>query len=70
MKGQNSGGDQALANTPPDPLREMASAVVDGEASEFETRRLLEALGEPGVSALVARHYTVRSVLRREAPAL
>lgn len=70
MKGQNSGGEQALATTPPDPLREMASALVDGEASEFETRRLLESLGDPGVSALLARHYTVRSVLRRDASAL
>lgn len=70
MKGQHSGGERALATTPPDPLREMASALVDGEASEFETRRFLESLGEPGVSALVARHYTVRSVLRRDASAI
>jgi sigma-E factor negative regulatory protein RseA len=48
----------------------MVSALVDGEASEFETRRLLEVLGEADVRALVARHYTVRSVLRREAPDL
>jgi sigma-E factor negative regulatory protein RseA len=48
----------------------MVSALVDGEASEFETRRLLEVLGEPEVRALVSRHYTVRTVLRREAPEL
>lgn len=69
MKGQNSGGEPALATTP-EPLREMVSALVDGEASDFETRRLLASLGDPGVSALVARHYTVRTVLRREAEML
>jgi hypothetical protein len=69
MRGQHSGGEAALGTTT-EPQREMASALVDGEASEFETRRLLEALGEPEVRALVARHYTVRTLLRRDAPEL
>ena len=69
MKGQHSGGEPSLATTT-EPQREMVSALVDGEASEFETRRLLEVLGEPEVRALVSRHYTVRTVLRREAPEL
>ena len=69
MKGQNNGGEPALATTT-DPMREMASALVDGESSEFETRRVLEALDDPALRALVARHYTLRSVVRREAPML
>lgn len=53
-----------------EPLREMASALVDGEASEFETRRVLEQATDPAIRSLLARHYAVRSVLRREAPLL
>jgi sigma-E factor negative regulatory protein RseA len=53
-----------------EPLRDMVSALVDGEASEFETRRVLEQAGDPAVRALIGRHYAVRSVLRREAEVL
>ena len=52
-----------------EPLRESASALVDGETAEFETRRLLEQ-STPELHALLARHYTVRSVLRHEADLL
>ena len=52
------------------PLREMISAVVDGEASEFEYRRVLESVDDPGVTALLGRHYTVRALARGEAQAL
>ncbi|MBP6381278.1 MAG: hypothetical protein KBG29_00510 [Pseudomonadales bacterium] len=52
------------------PLREMISAVVDGEASEFEYRRVLDGVDEPGVSALIGRHYAVRAVARGEVQAL
>lgn len=52
-----------------EPLREMASALVDGETGEFETRRLLEQ-STPELTALLARHYTVRSALRSEADLL
>jgi sigma-E factor negative regulatory protein RseA len=48
----------------------MASALVDGEASEFEYRRVLESMQDGAVGALVGRHYTVRTLLRREAAAL
>ena len=34
------------------PLREMISAVVDGEASEFEYRRVLESVDDAGVTLL------------------
>ena len=51
-----------------EPLKEMVSALVDGEASDFEARRVLEQAGDPAVRALLARHYAVRSVLRRDAP--
>jgi sigma-E factor negative regulatory protein RseA len=53
-----------------EPLREMISAVVDGEASEFEYRRVLESVDDAGVAALLGRHYAVRAVARREAQAL
>jgi len=53
-----------------EPLREMASALVDGEAGEFETRRLLEQADQPGLRALIGRHYTVRTLLRHEADQL
>ncbi|MBK8993468.1 MAG: hypothetical protein IPM40_18165 [Gammaproteobacteria bacterium] len=52
------------------PLREMISAVVDGEASEFEYRRVLESVDDAGVTALLGRHYAVRAVARGEARAL
>lgn len=48
----------------------MVSAVVDGEASEFEYRRVLDSVGEPEVRALLGRHYAVRAVARGEAQAL
>ncbi len=69
MKGKQSGGEPVLARTT-EPLREMVSALVDGEASDFETRRLLEAFGDAGLRDLAGRHYTVRSVLRRDAASL
>ena len=52
-----------------EPVRESASALVDGETGEFETRRLLEQT-TPELRALLDRHYTVRAVLRREADLL
>lgn len=69
MKAPDTGGALPLAPTP-DPLREMASTLVDGEASEFECRRLLEALPDPRVNELLSRHYTVRSLLRRDSARL
>lgn len=69
MKAPDTGGARSLAPTP-DPLREMASALVDGETSEFECRRLLGALPGSGISGLLERHYTVRSLLRRDSPVL
>lgn len=48
----------------------MISAVVDGEASEFEYRRVLESVDDAGVTALLGRHYAVRAVARGEARAL
>ena len=48
----------------------MISAVVDGEASEFEYRRVLESVDDAGVTALLGRHYAVRAVVRGEARAL
>jgi sigma-E factor negative regulatory protein RseA len=53
-----------------EPLREMASALVDGEASEFECRRVLGGMDDGAVGALLGRHYTVRTLLRREAALL
>ena len=53
-----------------EPLREMVSAVVDGEASEFELRRVLDGCEDAAVGALLARHFAVRSVLRGETAAL
>lgn len=52
-----------------EPLREMASALVDGEASEFERRRVLEGM-DADVRDLLSRHYLLRAVLRREATVL
>lgn len=50
-----------------EPLREMVSAVVDGEAGEFELRRVLDGLDDDAaMRALLARHYAVRAVVRRE----
>ena len=69
MKGNEPGGEKALSRTT-EPLREMVSALVDGEASDFEIRRLLDSLEDPEVRGLVERHYTVRAVMRREASAL
>jgi sigma-E factor negative regulatory protein RseA len=51
-------------------LREMVSAVVDGEASDFECRRVLDSVHENEVRDLLSRHYTVRSVVRAEARSL
>ncbi len=53
-----------------EPLREMASAVVDGEASEFELRRVLDGLDEAELKSLLGRHYAVRAVVRHETTAL
>ncbi len=53
-----------------EPLREMVSAVVDGEASEFELRRVLDGCGDAEVEALLARHFAVRSVLHGDAAVL
>lgn len=53
-----------------EPLREMISAVVDGEASEFEYRRVLDSVQDAEVQALLGRHYTARSLVRAEAHAL
>jgi sigma-E factor negative regulatory protein RseA len=63
------GEEQALSEIG-EPLREMASALVDGEASEFESRRVLASMQDGAVGALIGRHYTVRTVLRREAALL
>jgi sigma-E factor negative regulatory protein RseA len=52
------------------PLREMISAVVDGEASEFEYRRVLDSVDDAEVTALLGRHYAVRAVARGEAQVL
>ena len=49
-----------------EPLREMVSALVDGEASEFETRRVLDEAAGAELRDLLGRHYTVRSLLRHE----
>jgi sigma-E factor negative regulatory protein RseA len=51
-------------------LREMVSAVVDGEASDFECRSVLHNMGDPEVRKLLARHYAVRAVARAEVRAL
>lgn len=53
-----------------EPLREMISAVVDGEASEFEYRKVFESLEDGDVRALLSRHYTLRTVMRRDADRL
>lgn len=50
-----------------EPLREMVSAVVDGESSEFEMRRVLDSFEDAEVRALMSRHFAVRSLLRGEA---
>lgn len=52
------------------PLGEMISAVIDGESSEFEMRRVLDGCDDAQTRALMARHFAVRSVLRGEATAL
>ena len=49
-----------------EPLREMISAVADGEASEFECRRVLDGLKDGEVRSLLGRHYALRSVMRGE----
>lgn len=49
-----------------EPLREMVSAFVDGEATELEFRRVLREAGDPDVRALIRRQYLVRSLMRRE----
>ena len=48
-------------------LREMVSALVDGEASEFECRRVLAGMDDPALRGLVDRHYSLRAVARQEA---
>ena len=51
-------------------LREMVSALVDGEASEFECRRVLAGMDDPALRSLVDRHYSLRAVARQEAQLL
>ena len=51
-------------------LREMVSALVDGEASEFECRRVLAGMDDPALRGLVDRHYSLRAVVRQEAQLL
>jgi sigma-E factor negative regulatory protein RseA len=51
-------------------LREMISAVVDGEASDFELRRVLDSMDDQGVRDLMSRHYSTRTVMRNEAACL
>jgi sigma-E factor negative regulatory protein RseA len=53
-----------------DPLKEAVSALVDGEAGDFELRRVLDQASDPAVRALIGRHYAVRGLLRREAEVL
>ena len=50
-----------------DPLHEMLSAVIDGEASEFEYRKVIEGLRKPELRSHMARHYALGSILRGEA---
>jgi sigma-E factor negative regulatory protein RseA len=49
------------------PLAEMISAVVDGEASEFEYRKVLDGLSEADVRGHIGRQYAMRAVIRGEA---
>jgi len=49
-----------------EPLREMVSALVDGESSEFECRRVLDGMESPELRALLARHYSLRAIARRD----
>ncbi|MBK7168731.1 MAG: sigma-E factor negative regulatory protein [Gammaproteobacteria bacterium] len=51
-------------------LQEMVSALVDGEASEFECRRVLAGMDDPALRGLVDRHYSLRAVARQEAQLL
>jgi len=51
-------------------LREMISAVVDGEASDFELRRVLDSMEQDGVRDLMSRHYAARAMMRNEAVSL
>lgn len=46
--------------------REAVSALVDGEASELEVRRLLRSDHADEVAAIWTRHQRVRSLMRRE----
>lgn len=49
--------------------RESLSALMDGEASEFEVRRLLDSLDEdPELRARWRRYQLARAALRRELP--
>lgn len=48
----------------------MVSALVDGEASEFECRRVLAGMDDPALRGLVDRHYSLRTVVRQEAQLL
>ncbi|HTL00014.1 MAG TPA: sigma-E factor negative regulatory protein [Pseudomonadales bacterium] len=48
-------------------LKESLSAVMDGEADEFEIRRVLnEAAGDPELRGVWERYHLVRSVMRGE----
>jgi sigma-E factor negative regulatory protein RseA len=48
-------------------LKESLSAVMDGEADEFEIRRVLnEAAGDPDLRGVWERYHLVRSVMRGE----
>jgi len=48
-------------------FKEMLSAVMDGEASEFETRRFLdEAQRSPELRGVWARYHLIGATLRRE----
>jgi sigma-E factor negative regulatory protein RseA len=53
-----------------EPLREMVSAFVDGEASELEFRRVLREAGDPDVRSMIRRQYLVRSLMRHEVSTL
>ena len=48
-------------------LKESLSAVMDGEADEFEIRRVLnEAADDPELRGVWERYHLVRSVMRGE----
>lgn len=52
-------------------LKEILSAVVDGEATHFETRRLIEETGrDPDLRSLWARYHLIGASMRREGEAI